>query len=69
MRVIIIGSGVAGLTAALDLAPQHDVVVLTKADASESNTRYAQGGVAVVTSSRGHSRPATSPTPWWPAPD
>lgn len=50
MRVIIIGSGVAGLTAALDLAPHHEVVVLTKADASESNTRYAQGGVAVVTS-------------------
>ena len=50
MRVIIIGSGVAGLTAALDLAPHHDVLALTKADASESNTRYAQGGVAVVTS-------------------
>ncbi len=50
MRVIIIGSGVAGLTAALDLAPHHEVVVLTKADATESNTRYAQGGVAVVTS-------------------
>ena len=50
MRVIIIGSGVAGLTAALDLgAAGHDVVVITKADASESNTRYAQGGVAVVT--------------------
>ncbi|HEU5484260.1 MAG TPA: L-aspartate oxidase [Microlunatus sp.] len=43
------GSGVAGLTAALDQARQHDVMVLTKADASESNTRYAQGGVAVVT--------------------
>jgi L-aspartate oxidase len=50
MRVIIIGSGVAGLTAALDLASRHDVLVLTKADASESNTRYAQGGVAAVTS-------------------
>lgn len=50
MRVIIIGSGVAGLTAALDLALHHEVVVLTKADATESNTRYAQGGVAVVTS-------------------
>lgn len=50
MRVIIIGSGVAGLTAAIDLdAAGHDVVVITKADASESNTRYAQGGVAAVT--------------------
>jgi L-aspartate oxidase len=39
MRVLIIGSGVAGLTAALDLAPRHEVVVITKADASESNTR------------------------------
>ena len=48
MRISIVGSGVAGLTAALDLAPQHDVTVITKADAAESNTRYAQGGVAVV---------------------
>lgn len=49
MHVIIIGSGVAGLTAACALAGRHEVVVITKADASESNTRYAQGGVAVVT--------------------
>ena len=46
--VIIVGSGVAGLTAALELAPHHDVTVITKADPEESNTRYAQGGVAVV---------------------
>ena len=49
MRVIIIGSGVAGLMPLLILLPGHDVLVITKADASESNTRYAQGGVAVVT--------------------
>ena len=48
MHVLVVGSGVAGLTAALDLAPHHDVTVITKADAEESNTRYAQGGVAVV---------------------
>lgn len=50
MRVIVIGSGAAGLTAALDLAPRHDVLVVTKADPTQSNTRYAQGGVAAVVS-------------------
>src|SRR4028118_1415651 len=48
---IVIGSGVAGLRAAIKLAKSGArVTVLTKDKASESNTEYAQGGVAVVLS-------------------
>ncbi len=50
--LLIIGSGIAGLTTAIKYAqekPNHKVIVLTKADANESNTKYAQGGIAVVT--------------------
>lgn len=49
--VLIIGSGVAGLTIAIKLAERHPelkVCVLTKTNKEESNTRYAQGGVAAV---------------------
>jgi len=46
---VVIGSGVAGLRAAIALAEAGgEVTVLTKDKASESNTEYAQGGVAVV---------------------
>ena len=45
---LVIGSGVAGLRAALTLAETGDVVVLTKADPRESNTGYAQGGIAAA---------------------
>jgi L-aspartate oxidase len=45
---LIIGSGIAGLRAAIDLAPLGRVVVLTKADPTESNTGYAQGGIAAA---------------------
>ncbi len=45
---VIIGSGIAGLRAALSLATAGDVVILTKADPSESNTGYAQGGIAAA---------------------
>lgn len=46
---IVIGSGVAGLRAAIELAATGArVAVLTKDKTSESNTEYAQGGVAVV---------------------
>src|SRR5688572_4242182 len=48
---VVIGSGVAGLRASIALASTGArVTVLTKDKASESNTEYAQGGVAVVLS-------------------
>ena len=48
--VVVVGSGVAGLRAAIEAARRAKVLVLTKARASDSNTDYAQGGVAVVLS-------------------
>ena len=50
-RVVVVGAGVAGLTAALELAdrPGVEVTLVAKAPLRESNTRYAQGGIAVVT--------------------
>lgn len=47
--IIVVGSGVAGMTAALEAEGTYDVTLLTKSDLAQSNTRYAQGGVAVVT--------------------
>ena len=46
--ILIIGSGVAGLRAALSLDQRFNVVILTKSTVSESSTGYAQGGVAAV---------------------
>ncbi len=46
--VLVIGSGVAGLSAALEAANRFEVLLLTKAEAGESNTSWAQGGVAAV---------------------
>lgn len=47
---IVIGAGVAGLRAAIGLAAAGRVLVLAKQEVSESNTQYAQGGIAVVLS-------------------
>ncbi|MFN0084268.1 MAG: L-aspartate oxidase [Blastocatellia bacterium] len=47
---IVLGSGVAGLRAAIELAKHGRVTVLTKDRLDESNTEYAQGGVAVALS-------------------
>jgi L-aspartate oxidase len=45
---LVIGSGIAGLRAAISLAETGNVVMLTKADPRESNTGYAQGGIAAA---------------------
>src|SRR5918993_2244360 len=48
---LVIGTGIAGLTYALKVAnqfPDKKILVMTKAAADETNTKYAQGGIAVV---------------------
>jgi L-aspartate oxidase len=46
--VLIIGSGAAGLTTALNLAPAVRVAVICKGDLNEGSTRWAQGGIAAA---------------------
>jgi L-aspartate oxidase len=46
--VVIVGSGAAGLTAALALAEQHKVLVLAKGSLTGGSTAWAQGGIAAV---------------------
>lgn len=48
---LVIGSGIAGLTFSVKIAekfPDRKVVIVTKSNEDESNTKYAQGGVAIV---------------------
>ena len=47
-RALVVGSGIAGLIAALELSRGFEVTLVTKAKLAESNTRYAQGGIAAV---------------------
>lgn len=48
--VIVIGAGIAGLFAAIKAAENRKVLMITKKALLESNTRYAQGGIAAVIS-------------------
>ncbi len=48
MDYLVVGAGVAGLRAAVELARHGDVLVVTKESLAESNTHYAQGGIAVA---------------------
>lgn len=50
--VLVIGSGISGLSYAIKIAetlPDAQITIVTKSDEDESNTKYAQGGLAVVT--------------------
>ena len=47
---LVVGAGVAGLRAAIDLAAAGSVTVLAKREVRDSNTQWAQGGIAVALS-------------------
>lgn len=46
--ILIIGSGIAGLSLALRLAPQYQITILSKNISTEGASYYAQGGIAAV---------------------
>src|SRR5271155_1232039 len=48
VEFLVIGAGIAGLSAAIRLANVGTVLVVTKEELAESNTAYAQGGIAVA---------------------
>ncbi|HSG46256.1 MAG TPA: FAD-binding protein, partial [Longimicrobiales bacterium] len=46
--VIVVGSGIAGLSFSLKVSEFADVLLVTKKDRAESNTNWARGGIAAV---------------------
>lgn len=47
-RVVVVGTGIAGLITAYRASASHEVVLVTKSELAESNTKYAQGGIAAA---------------------
>jgi L-aspartate oxidase len=48
MRVVVVGTGIAGLITAYRASRRHEVILVTKSELAESNTKYAQGGIAAA---------------------
>lgn len=48
MRVAVVGTGIAGLITAYRVSREHEVILVTKDELAESNTKYAQGGIAAA---------------------
>jgi L-aspartate oxidase len=47
-KILVVGSGIAGLIAAFELSRKYAVTLVTKAQLEDSNTRWAQGGIAAA---------------------
>ncbi|MBN1151094.1 L-aspartate oxidase [candidate division WOR-3 bacterium] len=47
-KILVIGSGLAGLYFALETSKKYDVLILTKKEGIDANTNFAQGGIAAV---------------------
>ena len=47
-KIVVVGSGIAGLIASLKLSKKYEVTLVTKLELAESNTRWAQGGIAAA---------------------
>ena len=47
-RVVVVGTGIAGLITAYRASREHEVILVTKDELAESNTKYAQGGIAAA---------------------
>lgn len=56
-EVLVLGSGIAGLFAAIKLSEKYEVTVLTKKEIMASNTEHAQGGIAVALNQEDHDSP------------
>jgi L-aspartate oxidase len=65
--VLIVGSGLAGLSAALHLAPTHRVAVITKRTLQDGSSGWAQGGIAAVLAEDDSFDAHMWTTRWWQA--